>query len=179
MARSTHRPVPRHPGPTRPPAWAAAVLLVATGCTICPDPFDYTGPVPNGSAPQNDFRARSNGIAPLGGVPRPWPPVVQDTTTPADDAAPTALAANVEAEADAEADREPDAETLGATAAAEEPAPVRTAAAAEAPPAAAEEPAVQPVAEEPRLEQLLPPVSPPRREAGPPLRETPGWKPRG
>ena len=57
----------------------AAVVLGAglTGCTMCPDPFDYTGPVPNGSAPQNDFRARSNGILPLNAAPRPWPPLVK------------------------------------------------------------------------------------------------------
>jgi len=52
-----------------------AVSLLA-GCTMCPDPYDYSGPVPNGSAPQNDFRARSNGIEPIGLAPRPWPPIV-------------------------------------------------------------------------------------------------------
>ena len=67
------------------PKPSAARVLVAiaccatalAGCTMCPDPFDYSGPVPNGSAPQNDFRARSNGIAPIGVAPRPWPPVVK------------------------------------------------------------------------------------------------------
>ena len=54
---------------------AAAALL--TGCTMCPDPYDYTGPVPNGSTPQNDFRARSRGIIPLGSAPRPWPSIVK------------------------------------------------------------------------------------------------------
>jgi hypothetical protein len=62
--------------------WHLAAVLcaaaVAGGCTMCPDPFDYSGPVPNGSSPQNDFRARSNGIRPLLAAPRPWPPVVQD-----------------------------------------------------------------------------------------------------
>ncbi len=53
----------------------AAVLLA--GCTMCPDPYDYSGPVPNGSAPQNDFRARSNGIEPIGLAPKPWPPIVK------------------------------------------------------------------------------------------------------
>jgi hypothetical protein len=57
------------------PAILAAVLL--TGCTMCPDPFDYSGPVPNGSPPQNDFRARSNGILPLSAAPVPWPPLVK------------------------------------------------------------------------------------------------------
>lgn len=54
-----------------------ACVAVAAGCTMCPDPYDYSGPVPNGSAPQNDFRARSNGIIPIGTLPRPWPPVVK------------------------------------------------------------------------------------------------------
>jgi hypothetical protein len=59
-------------------ATLAAVGLASIGCTMCPDPFDYSGPVPNGSSPQNDFRARSNGILPLGAAPRPWPLIVQD-----------------------------------------------------------------------------------------------------
>ncbi|MFM8634778.1 MAG: hypothetical protein ACKOEX_08215 [Planctomycetia bacterium] len=58
-------------------AMLAALGIAVTGCTMCPDPFDYSGPVPNGSAPQNDFRLRSNGILPLGRAPRPWPPVVK------------------------------------------------------------------------------------------------------
>jgi hypothetical protein len=45
---------------------------------MCPDPFDYSGPVPNGSSPQNDFRARSNGILPLGAAPKPWPLIVKN-----------------------------------------------------------------------------------------------------
>ena len=57
--------------------WVGCALIAcATGCTMCPDPFDYSGPVPNGSAPQNDFWARSNGILPLHAAPMPWPPVV-------------------------------------------------------------------------------------------------------
>lgn len=79
------------------PKPSAARVLVAiaccatalAGCTMCPDPFDYSGPVPNGSAPQNDFRARSNGIAPIGAAPRPWPPVVKQEQ----DAAPAPVAA--------------------------------------------------------------------------------------
>ena len=55
---------------------AVAATLLA-GCTMCPDPYDYSGPVPNGSAPQNDFRARSNGILPIGSRPMPWPPLVK------------------------------------------------------------------------------------------------------
>ena len=44
---------------------------------MCPDPYDYTGPVPNGSAPQNDCRARSHGILPIGAAAKPWPPLVK------------------------------------------------------------------------------------------------------
>lgn len=65
-----------------------AVGLLATGCTMCPDPFDYAGPVPNGSVAQNDFAARSNGILPVRATPLPWPPIVQaspEQPTPADD----------------------------------------------------------------------------------------------
>lgn len=59
-----------------------AVVAVLSGCTMCPDPYDYSGPVPNGSAPQNDFRARSKGILPLSAAPCPWPPLVErDATT--------------------------------------------------------------------------------------------------
>lgn len=68
--------------------WCLAILLVSAGCTMCPDPFDYSGPVPNGSPPQNDFRARSNGILPLGVAPHPFPPLVNDSDdqgTPASD----------------------------------------------------------------------------------------------
>jgi len=60
---------------------ATIAIAAMTGCTICPDPFDYSGPVPNGSAPQNDFRARSNGIVPIGMAPRPWPPIVKRDQT--------------------------------------------------------------------------------------------------
>ena len=56
---------------------AGVGLVLLAGCTMCPDPYDYSGPVPNGSVPQNDFRARSNGILPLGAAPRPWPPIVR------------------------------------------------------------------------------------------------------
>jgi hypothetical protein len=60
----------------------ACAALVAAGCTMCPDPYDYSGPVPNGSAPQNDFRARSNGILPLGTAARPFPAVVEAKPRP-------------------------------------------------------------------------------------------------
>ncbi len=58
-------------------ALSTAGFVLLAGCTMCPDPYDYSGPVPSGSAPQNDFRARSNGILPLGAAPRPWPPIVR------------------------------------------------------------------------------------------------------
>ena len=61
-----------------PAALVVAAMVACAGCTLCPDPFDYSGPVPNGSPPQNDFRARSGGILPLNAAPKPWPPVVKD-----------------------------------------------------------------------------------------------------
>jgi hypothetical protein len=111
------------------PLAAAAILAAVAGCTMCPDPHDYSGPVPNGSAPQNDFRVRSNGILPIGATPPPWPTVVK-----AGAARPQAEPADAAGVADAEplvadaeplvADAEPlvaDAETLVADA--ETPAP--------------------------------------------------------
>lgn len=76
----------RRAGCVRLRPWSGWPLLGAmlAGCTMCPDPYDYSGPVPNGSAPQNDFRARSNGIVPIGAAPRPWPPIVK--RAPASDA---------------------------------------------------------------------------------------------
>jgi hypothetical protein len=80
-ARLTQGPFPR--------AWTLAAVaaagLASVGCTMCPDPFDYSGPVPNGSSPQNDFRARSNGILPLSAAPRPWPLIVRDGGDRADE----------------------------------------------------------------------------------------------
>ncbi len=70
------------------PLLLAAVLFTVAGCTMCPDPFDYSGPVPNGSVPQNDFCARSNGILPLDAAQSPWPPFVDGD----DDAAGSGLA---------------------------------------------------------------------------------------
>jgi hypothetical protein len=67
----------RDVGPLTARLAAWAVVAALAGCTMCPDPYDYSGPVPNGSAPQNDFRARSGGILPLGAAPCPWPPLVK------------------------------------------------------------------------------------------------------
>lgn len=151
-----------------PPATAAlmaAVLCAAAGCTICPDPFDYSGPVPNGSAPQNDFRVRSHGILPLGGVPRPWPPVVQGAPAVADVPQVAATAAEVPA---GPATQTEDAGAVEATAA-EHPV-------AADPEAAAADPV--PV-DAPALEEILPPPAPPPAEPADPRGETPGWRPRG
>jgi hypothetical protein len=65
------------------------IVAVSTGCTMCPDPFDYSGPVPNGSAPQNDFWARSNGILPLNAAPRPWPLIVKNQDQKQEEGQPT------------------------------------------------------------------------------------------
>ena len=68
---------------------AVAFCLLGTGCTMCPDPFDYTGPVANGAVSQNDFAARSNSILPVRATPFPWPPIVDSAPrrpTPAGDA---------------------------------------------------------------------------------------------
>ncbi|MGA0040521.1 MAG: hypothetical protein ACO3NZ_11785 [Pirellulales bacterium] len=55
-------------------------LASASGCTLCPNPYDYSGPVPNGSVTQNDFCARSGGTRPLRSAPLVWPQVVQAET---------------------------------------------------------------------------------------------------
>ncbi len=55
--------------------FAFIIALVSNGCTMCPSPFDYSGTVP-GSANQNDFRIRANGILPIWKRPKPWPPIV-------------------------------------------------------------------------------------------------------
>jgi hypothetical protein len=98
-ARVTRGPLPR--------AWTlatvAAMVLASVGCTMCPDPFDYSGPVPNGSSPQNDFRARSNGILPLGAAPRPWPLIVKNSGAPAEGSAENEPTPTLAEEADADA----------------------------------------------------------------------------
>jgi len=143
------------------------VVVAVSGCTICPDPFDYSGPVPNGSAPQNDFRARSNGIAPTGGVPRPWPPVVQAAPDANEQGAPVVVA-----NATDPAEVAPAAEAADGVG----DANVRPTAAEATADASAGTSTTDAVAE-PAIESLLPPA-PPRTEILPPLRETPGWRPR-
>ena len=67
--------------PSREPSFllsllvSSGIVLASNGCTMCPSPFDYSGTVP-GSANQNDFRIRANGILPIWRRPKPWPPVV-------------------------------------------------------------------------------------------------------
>jgi len=179
-ARVTRGPLPR--------AWtlatAAVVGLASVGCTMCPDPFDYSGPVPNGSSPQNDFRARSNGILPLGAAPRPWPLIVKNggaqpegpqenepTPTLADEADADGLQQTVAVvgESDEEIGIDGEAEVVlesaGSTPDALEPVPV-AAEPTDTPQTAEEEPQGAP----------QPPVAP----AAPPIQagETPGWRAR-
>jgi hypothetical protein len=195
-ARLTRGPLPR--------AWTlatvAAVGLASVGCTMCPDPFDYSGPVPNGSSPQNDFRARSTGILPLGAAPKPWPLIVKNdgaqadgpqenepTPTLADEADAEALQQTVavvgESAEEAGVDGQPEVvpESAGSAPDALEPVPV-AADQIDAPLTVEEEAAAeQTVAEEgaPVEEpQAVPqppvaPVTPPNQAS-----ETPGWRAR-
>jgi hypothetical protein len=162
---------------------------------MCPDPFDYSGPVPNGSSPQNDFRARSNGILPLSAAPRPWPLIVKNGGDRADgpqetDPRPTLADASAvgqsnpgelqqtmavvgESADEAGMDGRPEAvpETVGSAADTLEPVPVVEL--TEASPAAAEE---EPEAEEVPQAEPQPPEAPftPPVQVG----ETPGWRTR-
>ena len=171
-----------------PRAWTlattAAMGLASVGCTMCPDPFDYSGPVPNGSSPQNDFRARSNGILPLGAAPRPWPLIVKKGGAPAarpleNDPTPTladgadadglqqTVAVVGESEEEGGVDGQPGVvpEAVGSTPDALEPVPV----------AAEPTDAPQTVEEEPqRAPQPSVAPAPPPNQAG----ETPGWRAR-
>lgn len=54
-----------------------AVACLLCGCTICPSPYDYSGPVPQGSVTQNDFCARAGGNRPIGVTPPVWPEIVR------------------------------------------------------------------------------------------------------
>jgi len=169
--------------------------LASVGCTMCPDPFDYSGPVPNGSSPQNDFRARSNGILPLGAAPRPWPLIVKNSGAPAarplggeptptlaDEADADGLQQTVavlgESEEEAGVDRQPEVvpESAGSTPDTLVPVPV-AAEQTDTPQTVKEEAKAgdgAPVAEPRRATQ--PPVAP----VAPPVQtgETPGWRAR-
>jgi hypothetical protein len=162
---------------------------------MCPDPFDYSGPVPNGSSPQNDFRARSNGILPLGAAPRPWPLIVKNggdqgdgtqdngpKSTLADDSVvdqtnagelQQTVAVVGESADEAGMDGQPKAvpETVGSAADRLEPVPVvepteASPTAAKEETAAEEEPQAVP---RPAVERVVPPL-----QTG----ETPGWRTR-
>ena len=190
-ARVTRGPLPR--------AWtlatAAAMGLASVGCTMCPDPFDYSGPVPNGSSPQNDFRARSNGILPLGAAPRPWPLIVKNgsapaarpqagepTSTLADQADADGLQQTVavvgESEEEAGVDGQPEVvpEAAGSTPDALEPVPV-AAEQTETPQTVKEEAKAQESAAVAKTQGVpqppVPPVAPPAQSG-----ETPGWRAR-
>ena len=195
-ARLTRGPLPR--------AWTlatvAAVGLASIGCTMCPDPFDYSGPVPNGSSPQNDFRARSNGILPLGAAPKPWPLIVKNggaqaegpqenepTPTLADEAEAEALQQTVavvgESAEEARVDGQPEVvpESAGSAPDALEPVPV-AAEQMDAPQTVEEEAAAEQTAaeegapvEEPEVvpQPSVAPVTPPDQAS-----ETPGWRAR-
>jgi hypothetical protein len=157
-------------------------MSTAGGCTMCPDPFDYSGPVPNGSPPQNDFRARSGGILPLGAAPRPWPQVVRAEEADADAAIDDGENATVETvsvlqPADTVAgDDGPLAATEGAPAVpspepALEPVPADGAGAEKVPADAAAIPE-QPVDGDESPEEPGGPMPAPQ------VGETPGWRPR-
>jgi len=168
------------------PRWWAALVVAAAcaggGCTICPDPFDYSGPVPDGSPPQNDFRARSGGILSLGAAPKPWPPVVQDDGQP--DAGPVL------------ADPEPEVVEAAETPAFQQTS-VLVPAAAEGDATGHEQPVPAPVAADPATsalqavsaavgpddvapsisESVVPAMAVPAAAPGATV-ETPGWRPR-
>jgi len=162
-------------------AGVVCVALLAAGCTMCPDPYDYSGPVPNGSAPQNDFQARSNGILPTGVNPRPFPPLVKAEPQP-DPAAPAAPAAPDPATKPKLAEAEDDVLRLSA----EEPASEEDANAAGQP---AESPVSEVTAAPPAEPESKPEPDAWRERSGgdesvpavatePTLEETPGWRSR-
>ena len=151
-------------GSPLPACLVAALLVAASGCTIGPDQFDYTGPVPNGSPPHNDFRARSNGILPLGAAPRPFPPLVDEGKAagggPASGGDPGTAATGVLVAAAAEPlDEGPAVVEDGGTPTEDREADVP----------APSEPVVD-AAGEPAEQSVEPPSAP--------LVETPGWRPR-
>jgi hypothetical protein len=173
----------------------ATLGLSSIGCTMCPDPFDYSGPVPNGSSPQNEFRARSNGILPLGAASKPWPLIVKNgrvqaggpqdnepTPTLADETGAETLQQTVavvgESEEEIGTDGQPEVvpEMAGSTAEALEPVPV-AAAQTEMPQTVEEEAKTEDGAlfKEPQAVPQFPaaPVTPPIQTG-----ETPGWRAR-
>lgn len=157
-----------------------AVMSTAGGCTMCPDPLDYSGPVPNGSSPQNDFRARSGGILPLNAAPRPWPQIVRAGEADAEAASDGGEDATVEtvsvlqpADAAAPAD-EPRAATDTVPAAASPEPALETVPADGAEPAPADAAAApaQPIDGGVTAEARAEPMTASQ------VVETPGWRPR-
>jgi hypothetical protein len=161
---------------------------------MCPDPFDYSGPVPNGSSPQNDFRARSNGILPLGAAPKPWPLLVKNggapakglaenepTPTLADEADADALQQTVavvgESEDEAGVDGQPEVvpESVGSTPDELEPVPV-AAEQMDTPQAVEKETTAEEAAPEEEPQAVMQPAGAP--VAAIQTSETPGWRAR-
>jgi hypothetical protein len=180
------RSTTRLPVTSRMSALLIAIAIgAAGGCTMCPDPFDYSGPVPNGSPPQNDFRARSRGILPLGTAPRPWPQVVRAEGATADGAVEVGEDATVETvsvlepAAVAVGDDEPlAAEGASATEASEpvlEPVPADDSANETAGENLPTEPAEASSSGGSGSELPVEPIASPPSA---PLGETPGWRPR-
>jgi hypothetical protein len=175
--------------PGFPRSLVACAALVAAGCTMCPDPYDYSGPVPNGSAPQNDFQARSNGILPIGAAPKPFPPVVKATPQP--EPATPAVEKPLVAEAEddvlrlsAETEVPPDASVAEAVVPAADAPPEPAPSAddqvfADAAERDVESPVMEPPAA-PDVAETVPDARPQPVTVAtePPLRETPGWRPR-
>lgn len=166
-------------------ALAHAVLLA--GCTMCPSPYDYSGPVPNGSAPQNDFRARSNGTRPLGSAPRPWPPIVKADPRIRGSGTPTLADPDAVLVADAPDDSVAEPVSILVPATAIDSADGTAAADVTATAATLVTPAEAPASEAPRTAsdpgdaeagalQIAPPE--PLAIEMPSLAETPGWRPR-
>lgn len=169
--------------------FAAAILAGVAGCTMCPDPHDYSGPVPNGSAPQNDFRVRSNGIIPTAATAMPWPTVVKAGAARLE-AEPPHAAPVADAEPlvdDAEAGAGTGADIVRLSAADEPPEADVVGAGIDHDPAASDavtsgggvegdaEPAVAATDSAPTT---APGTDEPGAEVEPSLRETPGWRPR-
>ena len=164
-----------------PRPWQQWILLVGLlgvggGCTMCPDPFDYSGPVPNGTPPQNDFRARSGGIFPLGSAPRPWPSVVKDAAEPNSSMTASAQADLPEESAEDALPSSWDLEQTGARLADPELAAMPPAADMPLQPELEPVPLREwtPAATQPEVESTVAPAQPPASTT-----ETPGWRPRG
>ena len=111
----------------------------------------------------NDFRARSNGIAPTGGVPRPWPPVVEAEPERRDrsDVVTTAV------------------ETGGPVAVTSRADVIQPAVAQAADERGVAAPEDGTVIDAPAFDDVAPPVAPVQRDHEPARAETPGWRPRG